>query len=141
MNVGTRVVVLAGQGAGNSRDDRGWFVRSDGLPGQAAWRPHRVRICRQSDSPLARSPPSCALSMLWSRRASPLPTRPVRPVYQRRPIIAGVRSSGHKTTSRRNARQRLAQDAPKRSVEGEASAVREPAPASKGHQDSSGFEE
>ena len=33
------------------------------------------------------------------------------------------------------------QDAPKRSVEGEASAVREPAPASKGHQDSTGFEE
>jgi hypothetical protein len=34
-----------------------------------------------------------------------------------------------------------AQDAPKRSVEGEASAVREPAPASKGNQDSAGFEE
>jgi lipoprotein-anchoring transpeptidase ErfK/SrfK len=31
--------------------------------------------------------------------------------------------------------------APKRSVEGEAAAVREPAPASKGHQDAAGFEE
>ena len=34
-----------------------------------------------------------------------------------------------------------AQDTPKRIVEGEASAVREPAPASKGHQDAVGFEE
>jgi hypothetical protein len=34
-----------------------------------------------------------------------------------------------------------AQDAPKRIVEGDAGAVREPAPASKGHQDSTGFEE
>jgi hypothetical protein len=34
-----------------------------------------------------------------------------------------------------------AQDAPKRIVEGEAAAVREPAPASKGHQDAAGFEE
>jgi hypothetical protein len=34
-----------------------------------------------------------------------------------------------------------AQEAPKRSVEGEASAVREPAPASRGHQDVAGFEE
>jgi transposase-like protein len=33
------------------------------------------------------------------------------------------------------------QDAPKRIVEGEAGAVRGPVPASKGHQDSSGFEE
>jgi lipoprotein-anchoring transpeptidase ErfK/SrfK len=33
------------------------------------------------------------------------------------------------------------QDAPKRVVEGEAAAVREPAPASKGHQDAAGFEE
>jgi hypothetical protein len=34
-----------------------------------------------------------------------------------------------------------AQEAPKRSVEGEANAVRDPAPASKGHQDAAGFEE
>jgi hypothetical protein len=26
-------------GAGNSRDDRGWFVRRDGVPRQAAWLP------------------------------------------------------------------------------------------------------
>jgi hypothetical protein len=33
------------------------------------------------------------------------------------------------------------QEAPKRIVDGEAGAVREPAPASKGNQDSTGFEE
>jgi hypothetical protein len=34
-----------------------------------------------------------------------------------------------------------AQETPKRVVEGEANAVREPAPASKGHQEAAGFEE
>ena len=55
----------------------------------------------------------------------------------------GVPSSSDPSTKRLPAKRTAepAQDAPKRSVEGEAGAVREPAPASKGHQDAAGFEE
>jgi lipoprotein-anchoring transpeptidase ErfK/SrfK len=55
----------------------------------------------------------------------------------------GVPSSSDLSTKRLPAKRTAepAQDAPKRIVEGEAAAVREPAPASKGHQDAAGFEE
>jgi hypothetical protein len=55
----------------------------------------------------------------------------------------GVPSDSDVSTKRLPAKRAAepAQDAPKRGVEGEASAVREPAPASRVHHDSSGFEE
>ena len=55
----------------------------------------------------------------------------------------GAPSSSDLSTKRSPAKRTAepAQDAPKRIVEGEAAAVREPAPASRGHQDVAGFEE
>ena len=131
----------AGQGTGDRRDDGAWFVRRRRPPATSRLAFHQVRICRQGDSPRGRSPPGCAISMLWSRRASPLPMRLARPVYQRRPIIAGVRSSGHKTTSRRNARQSLLKTRRSASWKARPARFASLRPASKGHQDSAGFEE
>ena len=76
-------------------------------------------------------------------------------VAQGRPLADATRQAGISAATYHRWRQELgaqnnepakrpaepAQDAPKRIVEGEASAVREPAPASKGHQDSTGSEE
>ena len=142
VKVGTRVVVLPGRGQATAVTTGAWFVRRRRPPATSRLAPHQVRICRQSDSPRGDGRQAARYRCLGRAGPARLRMRVARPVYQRRPIIAGVRSSGDKTPSRRNARQRRAQDAPKRIVEGEASAVREPAaPASKGHQDSAGFEE
>ena len=54
-------------------------------------------------------------------------------------LASGVR--GTKQRAGETPGRAAAQEAPKRIVEGEAGAVRGPAPASKGHQDSTGFEE
>jgi hypothetical protein len=60
------------------------------------------------------------------------------------PSSSGVPSSSDLPAKRLTPAKRAAepaQDAPKRVVEGEANAVREPAPAPRGHQDAAGFEE
>jgi hypothetical protein len=76
-------------------------------------------------------------------------------VSQGQPLADATRQAGISAATYHRWRQELggpnsepakrpaepAQEAPKRIVEGEASAVRDTAPASKGHQDSSGFEE
>ena len=140
VKVGTRVVVLPGReqatavttGVGSSRGT----ASRDKPPGSPS----------SSDPPAKRFTPAEIAAKLRDIDAL---------VSQGRPLADATRRAGISAATYHRWRQALgaqnnepakrpaepAQDAPKRSVEGEASAVREPAPASKGHQDSSGFEE
>jgi lipoprotein-anchoring transpeptidase ErfK/SrfK len=140
VKVGTRVVVLPGReqatavttGVGSSRAT----ASRDKPPGSPS----------SSDPPAKRFTPREIAAKLRDIDAL---------VAQGQPLADATRQAGISAATYHRWRQELgaqnsepakraaepAQDAPKRIVEGEAGAVREPAPASKGHQDSSGFEE
>ena len=131
----------AGQGTGGRRDDGAWFVRRDGVPRQAARRSIKFGSASKATTPREIAARLRDIDAL---------------VSQGQPLADATRQAGISTATYHRWRQELgaqntepakrpaesAQDAPKRVVEGEAGAVREPAaPASKGHQDSAGFEE
>ena len=134
VKVGTRVVVLPGRGQATAVTTGLGSSRRDGLPRQAAWLPIEFGSAGKAISPLRRSPPEL-------RDIDAL-------VAQGQPLADATRQAGISTATYHRWRQELgaqntepakrpaesAQDAPKRIVEGEAGAVREPAPASKGHQ-------
>jgi lipoprotein-anchoring transpeptidase ErfK/SrfK len=140
VKVGTRVVVLPGRGQAAA------VTTGVGSSAATASRDKPPGSPSSSDLPARRFTPAEIAAKLRSIDAL---------VSQGRPLADATRQAGISAATYHRWRQELgaqnnepakrpaepAQDAPKRSVEGEASAVREPAPASKGHQDSSGFEE
>jgi lipoprotein-anchoring transpeptidase ErfK/SrfK/transposase-like protein len=140
VKVGTRVVVLPGRGQAAA------VTTGAGSSAATASRDKPPGSPSSSDLPAKRFTPGEIAAKLRSIDAL---------VSQGQPLADAARQAGISAATYHRWRQELggknnepakrpaeaSQDAPKRSVEGEASAVREPAPASKGHQDSSGFEE
>ena len=141
VKVGTRVVVLPGRGQAAA------VTTGLGSSGGTASRDKPPAVPSSSDLPAKRLTPREIAARLRDIDAL---------VSQGQPLADATRQAGISTATYHRWRQELgaqntepakrpaesAQDAPKRVVEGEAGAVREPAaPASKGHQDSAGFEE
>ena len=138
VKVGTRVVVLPGrdQAAAVTTSGRSSRATPDKPPG----------LPSSSDPPAKRFTPQEIAAKL--RHIDAL-------VAQGQRLADATRQAGISAATYHRWRQEFAgqssepakrpaeggQDAPKRIVEGEAGAVRGPVPASKGHQDSSGFEE
>ena len=105
VKVGTRVVVLPGRGQAAAVTTGLGSSGGDGVPRQAARRSIKFRSASKATYPAGDRRQAARYRCFGLAGPAALPMRLARPVYQRRPIIAGVRSSGHKTTSRRNARQ------------------------------------
>ena len=140
VKVGTRVVVLPGKGQATA------VTTGAGSSAATASRDKPPGLPSSSDLPAKRFTPAEIAAKLRAIDAL---------VARGQPLADATRQAGISAATYHRWRQELgaqnnepakrpaepAQDAPKRSVEGEAGAVREPAPASKGHQDSSGFEE
>ena len=140
VKVGTRVVVLPGRGQASA------VTTGLGSSAATASRDKPPGLPSGSEPAAKRFTPAEIAAKLRAIDAL---------VAQGQPLADATRRAGISAATYHRWRQEIgaqnnepakrpaepAQDAPKRTVEGEASAVREPAPASKGNQDSSGFEE